>query len=66
MGGPAWELKIGTERLQDKENSALEEGSEKRSGQSTYILPKKVSKKGSQVKKFLEKVDLKIYIDGRR
>ena len=28
VGGPAWELKIDAERLQDKENNDLEEESE--------------------------------------
>ena len=37
MGGSAWELKIDTERLQDKENNDLEEESETRSETSTYI-----------------------------
>ena len=46
MGGSAWELKIDTERLHDKENNELEEESETRNETSSYIW----SEKGAQTK----------------
>ena len=40
MGGSAWELKIVTERLQDKENNDLEEESDTRSEKYIHIARK--------------------------
>ena len=41
VGGPAWELKIDAERLQETEKNEEEEESEKRREKSAYIWPEK-------------------------
>ena len=41
VGGPAWELKIDAERLQETEKNEGEEESEKRREKSAYIWPEK-------------------------
>ena len=41
VGGPAWELKIDAERLQETENNEEEEESEKTAEKSAYIWPEK-------------------------
>ena len=45
VGGSAWELKIDTERLQDKENNDLEEESDTRSDKVHQYCQKKVLQK---------------------
>ena len=47
MGGSAWELKIDTERLQDKENNDLEEESETRNEKIHKYGQKKVPQTSS-------------------
>ena len=65
VGGPAWELKIDAERLQETEKNEEEEESGKRRETSAYIWPEKGPPTKFLIKK-VKKFDLEIYMDRRR
>ena len=52
VGGSAWELKIDTERFQDKENNDLEEESDTRSEKYTHIVRKRSLKQVFNLRSF--------------
>ena len=53
MGGSAWELKIDTERLQDKENNDLEEESDTRTNNKKKNVRKRSLKQVFNLRRFL-------------
>ena len=52
MSGPAWELEIGTERLQDKENNVLGDDDEINQKKIINVARKEVQKNVSNLRSF--------------
>ena len=51
VGGPAWELKFDTKRLQDEENNDFEEGSERKMKKNDKFDQARSKKRSLELKK---------------